>query len=288
MRIQHALTFDVEDWYQGFIYRQIDGWQKYGSREQQSIQRILDLLSECGTKATFFLLGSYAEQHPEVARSLVAAGHEIATHGYAHVPIPQHTRASFRDDLRRSIDVLQQITGKRVSGHRAASWSVNRSQLWIFETLIEEGIEYDSSVFPTRLHSYGLPRSPSYPYRLSLAPAKSIYEFPAQVLRLALSRVPAAGGFYLRALPYRAAQLALMQSERSGHSGMVYLHPYDIDDQVPRLKVPFAFRVIRYYNLDKTVHRLKKLLASFHFSSLREIIDSLHNTMPDITISQIE
>jgi len=279
-QICHALTFDVEDWYQGFIYRQIDGWQRFGSREEKNVQRIIDLLDETSTKATFFVLGKFAEQHPAVVKLISASGHEIASHGHAHTPIPQHSRASFADDLRRSLDVLQQITSKRVVGHRAASWSITRDSLWALEILAEQGVEYDSSMFPTSLHKYGMPRAPLHPFRLKVNSNRTIYEFPAQVLRVGPLNIPVAGGFYLRALPLWASKRALMQSAHKKQSGMVYLHPYDLDADVPRIKVPMAFRVIRYHNLRKTEIYLRRLLSSFTFSPIKGLLSSITANLP--------
>jgi polysaccharide deacetylase family protein (PEP-CTERM system associated) len=280
--IPHALTFDVEDWYQGFLYRGIAGWEQYNSREKRTVERVLSLLDEYKTKATFFVLGKVAEQQPEIILSISRAGHEIASHTYSHKPVPRHTPRSFREDLRRSIATLEDITGSRVLGYRAASWSVRSDCLWALDILAEEGIEYDSSIFPTRLHSYGIPHFPPYPHRLHLTSGQSIFELPAQVFSLGGLRLPSAGGFYLRAFPFQLSLQALRQSERSAHSGMVYLHPYDLDADVPRVKVPLAFRVIRYYNLGKTEAYVRRLLSTFRFSPVKDLLSSITASL-DVT-----
>jgi len=271
----HALSFDVEDWFQGFVHRGIRGWEQHGSREKQNIDRVLSLLDQFKTKATFFVLGKLAKEQPEIVLSISRAGHEIASHTYSHKPVPEHTPSSFREDLKRSIAILEDITGNSVVGYRAASWSVRSDCLWALEILAEERVLYDSSVFPTSLHSYGISSSPTYPHRLHFTSGQSILEFPAQVFSLAGLRVPSAGGFYFRALPFQLSLRALKQSERSAHSGMVYLHPYDLDAQVPRIKVPLAFRVIRYYNLAKTETRFRRLLSSFRFSPIKDLLRSI-------------
>lgn len=280
---KHALTFDVEDWYQGFIKRGLTGWERYGSRELRNVQRILEILDDTHTKATFFVLGSFAHEQAPVVRMIHSSGHEIATHGYAHRPIGSLGPSGFREDLRRSLNLLEDVTGEKVHGHRATDWSLTTDCLWALKILAEEGIEYDSSVFPTRLHPHGIPSSPLQPYRLSLDSSLSIYEFPAQVFSFGPIRVPASGGFFLRALPLKVSEWALQQSERRGHSGMVYLHPYDLDAEVPVLKVTLSFRILRYYNLQKTEDYLRHLLRRFSFVPVQEIKPSLPKDVTTVT-----
>jgi polysaccharide deacetylase family protein (PEP-CTERM system associated) len=270
----HCLTFDVEDWFQGFIYRNIPGWENYPSREKQNVERILKLLDEFKTQATFFVVGKYAETSPEVVRLIASRGHEIASHGYMHKPIPHLGQNGFKEDVHRSLSVLASITGSKIQGYRAASWSVTKKYSWALDILAEEGLEYDSSVFPTRLHAFGYPGAPRYPYLINLSSGKSILEFPAQVLSFGPLKLPAAGGFYLRALPLFASRWALKQSDRNKRIGMIYLHPFDLDDEAPILKTGPVYRIIRYYNLHKTELYLRALLEQFKFTSIRSILAS--------------
>lgn len=280
----HSLTFDVEDWYQGFVLRGIDGWQSYGPRERKNVSRVLDMLSEYNTKATFFILGRLAEEDPKLVSLIDAEGHEVATHGNVHKPIIEHSPKSFQEDVRQSVNILEAITGKKVQGHRAARWSMTSNCSWALDVLSHEGMLYDSSVFPTNIHPYGLPSAPLQPYRIRLRSGRTIVEFPAQVLSLGPLRLPAAGGFYLRALPFAMTERALKQSEKKGHSGLVYLHPYDLDDAVPVLGAPLAFRIIRYYRLNKTEGYLRRLLQRFRFAPVSEILNAMEKKF-DQTLS---
>ncbi len=275
-KVRHAISFDVEDWYQGFILRGIKGWEQYDSREESNVKKILKILDEFNTKATFFVLGKLAEKQPEIVRLIDAKGHEVATHGYAHKLVPEQSPQSFREDLHRSIAVLEEITSKKVTGHRATRWSIVSDCLWTLDILAEEGIEYDSSIFPTRFHPHGIANIPLHPYQIKLPSGNTIYEFPAQVFSLGPFRLPAAGGFYFRALPGKISEWALNQSEKKGHSGMVYLHSFDLDANVPVLKTKITFRIIRYYHLSKTEGYLRRLLERFRFCSVREIVTSLN------------
>jgi len=281
--IEHVLTFDAEDWHQGFVHRGISGWEQVGSSERATIDRILRILDEHDTKATFFVLGKFAEAHPALVKLIYAQGHEIASHSYAHVPISVLGIDGFRNDLEQSTDVIQQVTGERVRGYRAPFFSMTTHTLWAYEILAGSGFQYDSSVFPTRIHRYGSPSSLPHPHRVQLKSGASILEFPAQVLRIGPVRMPAAGGFYLRAFPLVFSQWALSQAARKGHVGMVYLHPYDLEPQVPLLKTSLQFRVIRYYNLDKTQHVLGALLQRFRFGAVRDLIGEFGRTFPSYT-----
>jgi hypothetical protein len=159
--------------------------------------------------------------------------------------------------------------------------------LWALDVLAEEGLLYDSSIFPSGHYKYSLPSFPTKPCRIDIRPDTSIAEFPAQVLSVGSFRIPAAGGFQLRALPARVSQWALRQSERKGTQGMVYLHPYDLDDEVPRLNVSFTFRMIRYYNLARTNRTLRTLLTSFSFIPIRDVVLDPTLSLSPLKLSEI-
>jgi polysaccharide deacetylase family protein (PEP-CTERM system associated) len=268
----HSLSFDIENWFQGFVQRGIRGWEGSRHTDEPAIAKLLDVLDEAEVKATFFVVGDFAQ--PDLLKKIAERNHEIASHSYDHRAISEHSPTSFREDLRKSISVLQDITGERVVGYRAPRWSLQRKDFWVLDIMCEEQLVYDSSVYPTNLHPFGDRKAPLGPYRLFSGSGQSIFEVPAQVLTFGPIRVPVAGGFYFRALPLSFSKRALRQSEENGSSGMVYLHPYDFDDKVPRLKAGPSFRIIRYHNLGKTEGYLRRLLKEFRFAPIREILDS--------------
>src|SRR5262245_26297744 len=144
----NVFSVDLEDWYQG-LEIDMDDWAPYGPRLYQGLQPLLDLLEEAGVQATFFVLGYQAERTPEMVRDLVARGHEIASHGYTHRFVYRQTPEEFRRELRRTRDLLEQLSGRRVIGYRAPFFSITAEALWALDILAEEGYLYDSSVFPT-------------------------------------------------------------------------------------------------------------------------------------------
>lgn len=273
--MQNILSFDVEDWYQGFIYRGIPGWEKFGSREMKNVEIILELLNQFNTYATFFILGNFAEKNPEVVKLIDKAGHEIASHGYSHIPVTKQTRKSFKEDLTMSKNILENIIGKGIIGHRAASFSINKSTLWALDIILETGFLYDSSIFPTSFHPYGNNIFNNYPNRINLESGDSILEFPAQVLSIGRIKLPVLGGFYFRAFPFFISDFCIKQSVKRNKPAMVYLHPYDIDEDVPRLRTNFSFRIIRYYKLSKGKEYLNRLLRMYQFTSIKNLIDKV-------------
>ncbi|MGH9464567.1 MAG: polysaccharide deacetylase family protein, partial [Thermoanaerobaculia bacterium] len=143
----HALSVDVEDWYQG-IEIPAERWPEFERRLAPAMDKLLGLLDERGVRATFFVLGVVAEEHPEVVRRIAEVGHEVATHGYSHEKLYRMTPERFRGELRRSVRRLEDLCGTRVIGHRAAYFSITESSLWALDVLAEEGILYDSSIQP--------------------------------------------------------------------------------------------------------------------------------------------
>jgi polysaccharide deacetylase family protein (PEP-CTERM system associated) len=268
----NILSFDVEDWQQGFIHHGFDGWEKYKSKEEKNIILILELLARNNCKATFFVLGSLAEKCPNIVKMIHKEGHEIASHSYSHVVTPNLKPEEFRKDICKSKDILRDIIGEDIIGYRAPKWSVNEKTVWALQVLAEEGFKYDSSIFPSSFHEFGNSKYKAHPYRFIIN-GLSIIEFPAQVLLFGGLRFPAAGGFFLRAFPYFTSYYSLMKTNKLYNYGMVYLHPFEFDIDPPRIKTNLSFKIIRYYHLDKTTKYLSMLLHNFPFTDIRTILN---------------
>jgi polysaccharide deacetylase family protein (PEP-CTERM system associated) len=272
VRQRHLLTFDVEHWYEGYRLRGFGGWDKLPARDPATVARLLELLAEHNQRATFFATGRFASEFPAVVRSIAAAGHEIASHGFDHIPIHRlGGPVPFREDLRRSLGVLHALTDQPVLGYRAPCWSIrDENRRWVLETLAVEGLAYDSSAFAWGLALGARARTPTAPHRVSLTGGRSIWEVPPGVLSLWGCRLPAAGGFYLRFFPEAIVRAALHQATAASHPGLIYLHPYDMDADCPRLPARWYFTLMRYYRLGRTEGVLRRLLRSFQFTSIRD------------------
>ena len=276
MTLIHALTIDVEDWFQVLNLRHVirrEDWDTLPLRCVDATRRILDLLARHGARATFFCLGWVAERAPDLIRDLVAAGHEVASHGYDHQCLHDLGEAGFRADLRRTAAILQGITGQPVTGFRACTWSVTARTPWALPLLRAEGIRFDSSIFPVAHPDYGIADSPPVLHRRDTG-AGELIEFPPLTLRLLGRNLPVGGGGYLRLLPVALCALALRRAERAGTPGCVYLHPWEFDPDQPRVGVR-GLRAFRHYvNLRRTETKLAALLRRFRFGTMSEAIAS--------------
>jgi len=277
----HLLTFDLEHWYQGYRYRGGGGWENHPARDCDTVGRLLAMLDESGAKATFFTTGVFAAEFPELIRALVKAGHEVASHSYDHILVHAFSTISeFQRDLRKSIAVIEDIAGEKVLGFRAPKWSIPHSPAAFFDALLDEGLIYDSSLFPSVFAGH----VPRQPYRGQAYSGRQIWEFPATTFNLGPFRIPAAGGLWLRLFPGGLSRAALMQGERAGQPRMVYLHPYDIDAECPVLwrglgLKSFPFLLARHYRLGRADEILQAILREFQFVSIRNhlCLDAANN-----------
>ena len=281
--IQHALTVDVEDWHRLMVRRLTGQIVPMSNQVTDLTETILDFLARRNTLATFFIVGELAEAKPDLVRSIAREGHEIATHGYAHLRVDSLSPELFRAEVKRSVAILEEVSGQRVLGHSAPEFSITRENFWAFDVLAEEGLVYDSSIFPVRSRRYGIPDFTRRPCRM-VECAGSLIEFPLATLELGGWRLPAAGGGYLRLLPYAITRKALRQLERDGTPAVIYVHPYDFPGERLQLHVEGdsgGFWKEQYWlhkhNLGRRhiMQRLDQLLDEFTFGPVRELVDGI-------------
>jgi polysaccharide deacetylase family protein (PEP-CTERM system associated) len=270
--LPNALTVDIEDWYHSVLEIEPKDWPRHEDRVVPATERLLACLAAGGARATFFVLGHVAERHPELVPAVEAAGHEIACHGYAHRLVYTLTPEAFRDDLRRSLGLIRAQARTPVRGYRAPYWSITRQCPWALDIVAEEGLEYDSSIYPTRTSLYGVPDAPRGPSRVRTAGGRELLEFPPSVLRFPLRNIPFAGGIYLRLWPYWFVRWAMRRFRRHGWPALVYIHPPEFDPEKPRVPLPFARRVLHYARLDALRKKVPRLLSDFAFAPLGELI----------------
>jgi len=273
--VVNALTVDLEDWYQvsnldPYVGR--EAWDRCPSRLEGATYRLLALLNQAHVKATFFVLGWNAERYGTLVAEIAAQGHEIALHGYHHALVYEQTPVQFSWEVARCCALIEEITGERPTGFRAASFSVVRESLWALEVLRDHGLGYDSSVFPVRHGRYGIPGSPRFPYRIVLKRG-GITELPISTVTLAGRTMGFSGGAYFRLLPYWFVRRGIRDLNRAGRPAVVYLHPWEMDPEQPRLPLPPALRVRCYGNLHGTEAKLRRLLSDFGFAPARDVLE---------------
>lgn len=273
MGMKNALTIDVEDWYMTSDFSfDVATWGNYEDRVVGNTMRLLELFAHYGVKGTFFVLGCVAEQFPHLVEEIARNGHEIASHGGWHQMINKMSLDEFREDIRFSKKVLEEISGQKVELYRAPSWSITPDRYDALRILAEEGFTCDSSLQPFRTPLSGVAGSPLEPFIqvLDQEPLE-LLEFPPTVLKKAGVTMPFCGGFYLRALPYPVLAWALRQVNRT-RNGLIYVHPWEIDTEQPRLEASAVVRFVHYYNLNTTWGKLERLLQEFSFTTLGEIV----------------
>lgn len=264
------LTFDIEEAFHSSNFDQtirIEEWDSLGSRIVSNADRLLEHLDKRGLRATCFIVGWVAEHYPEVVRKIDRAGHEIAAHSHTHRIIYEMTPAEFRVDLRRNLDVLSSLTGKRVLGFRAPSYTITPKSIWALDILAEEGLVYDSSVYPIGFHPrYGLPGAPEIPYKHP----NGLIEFPMPVATVAGMKIPVATGLYFRLMPYAMTRWLMRRMNDDGIPVIANVHPWEMDPDQPLLPIKTSLRWRHYYGLRRTEGKLLRLLDDFRFTMLGE------------------
>jgi len=273
-RVKHFFTVDVEEYFQVVAlspYVTRAQWPVFESRIEASIDRLLDLMAAHGTTGTFFTVGWVAERHPEMVKRIAAAGHELASHTYDHTRITHQTPEAFRSSIRRTKQVLEDLTGSAVLGFRAPSFSIVRGTEWALDLLIEEGHVYDSSLFPVTRSGYGYEGGQRDPYWIERASGR-IAEIPPATLQLFGRTLPAAGGAYFRILPPQLVHAALRSSAGRGMPGTFYIHPWEWDPGQPVLQVPMLTKVRHYGGQRRVFDRIARLLETFEFASIASML----------------
>jgi polysaccharide deacetylase family protein (PEP-CTERM system associated) len=274
----HHFTVDVEEYFHPTALarhypRTI--WSGLERRSPRVIDRLLEFLAERDVTGTFFVVGWLAEQEPGMVRRIADAGHEVGSHSYEHELVGRLGPGPFRESVRRSKDVLEDLTGEAVLGYRAPSFSIVPGLEWAFDVLLEEGYRYDASLFPVSQHpTYGYPSAGPDPYWID-QPSGQLAEFPATTARLAGQLLPASGGAYFRILPYSLVRRGLRQAERRNAPGMFYIHPWEMDDWVPDLDASRVQMFRTFAGRRRTWSRLDRMLEEFPFIPVRATLEGM-------------
>ncbi len=274
--MRNGLSVDVEDWFQvGAFERTIDraDWPTLDCRVERNCDAVLALFDAAGVKGTFFTLGWVAERYPALIKRIVAAGHELASHGYDHARVFTLTADQFAADLKHSRAILEDAGGTAVTGYRAPSFSIDPRTPWAHAILAEQGFTYSSSVAPVMHDHYGWPGSPRHAWR-PLADSDLI-EWPVTTARFA-GRSVAAGGGFMRILPYGVTRWAIEQITGEGHPAILYFHPWEIDPSQPRVAgAPLRSKLRHYTGLSAMAGKLGRMLGDFPWDRVDAIVPQL-------------
>lgn len=268
---RHIFTVDVEEYFHAHALGSSisrEDWDSLPSRVGAATRTMLDMLEGHGFEATFFILGWVAERHPEIVREIARRGHEVASHGWSHRRIDNLSRREFRQELRDSKELLESLSGQRIVGFRAPSFSLVRGTEWALTVLAEEGFVYDSSIYPIRRVGYGYPGANTTPHLLQTGD-EVLVEFPPATLRTFGVNLPAGGGAYFRHLPFALTRTAFNQMEQRRAPGVFYLHTWELDPDQPDVADGWLSRLRHYGHLERMPDRLDRLLDEFDFTSIR-------------------
>ncbi len=283
---KNAMTVDVEDYFQVSAFESsisVEQWDSIPLRVGDNMHRLLDLFAQKNVKSTFFTLGWIAKRCPQIIRRIVDEGHELASHGLSHRRATTMTRADFFEDVSVSKDILEQTSGKALYGYRAPSFSIDSSNEWVYEVLVELGFKYSSSTYPVKHDLYGVPDWPRFKHTRP----EGIIEIPIPTLQHKGRNIGIGGGGYFRLLPYWLSQQRInkfLKEENQPYS--FYFHPWEIDNDQPRIKkAPVKSKFRHYINLSVMEKKLSKLLEHYKWETMSSVynidISELHKNGTD-------
>jgi polysaccharide deacetylase family protein (PEP-CTERM system associated) len=281
--VVNAMTVDVEDWFQVQAFADRiprTAWDGCTRRVEANVDRILGIFDAAGVRATFFTLGWIAERHPAMVRRIVAAGHELASHGWEHVRADTQDPATFRSDVERTRLTLEDIGGVPVVGYRAATFSIGAGNQWAFQVLADAGYLYSSSINPIRHDLYGMPDAPRTPFRPE---GGALWEIPMTTVAAFGRNWPCSGGGFFRLLPYELYRRGLAGvNRRERLAGVFYFHPWEIDPDQPRVAgAGWKSRVRHYTNLSRMQGKLERVLRAFAWDRMDRVFgDLVFNRLP--------
>lgn len=272
MQVVNALTVDVEDYFQVSAFAPHiprSDWDHIPCRVEANVERILSLFAAAGVRATFFTLGWIAERFPAMVRRIAEAGHELASHGFAHFRASEQTRAAFKADISLAKSVLENVAGREVRGYRAPSFSIGPGNQWAFECIRDAGYAYSSSIYPIRHDHYGSPDLPRFAHES----VPGLIELPVATVRVMDANWPAGGGGYFRLLPYRLSQWSIRRINAVDRQpAMFYFHPWELDPEQPRVGSAGLKTQFRHYlNLHRMPNRLSRLLRDFRWDRVDHV-----------------
>lgn len=266
----NALSFDLEDWYMVYNFSRFysfDDWERCRSRIEENTGKILNMLENEKTRATFFTLGYVADKFPDLVKKIYDSGHEIGCHTYQHDLVYNLTDEQFDADLKKCKKTIKKITKSKIKGFRAPSFSITKKNLWAFDTIKSNKFIYDSSVFPIAHPDYGISDFKTHPIELK----NGLIEAPMSTIKIFNKNLPIAGGAYFRIFPYSLTRSLVKKLNRS-FPLFFYLHPWEIDTKMPRKNLPLFQKLRHYTNIHTTEKKLKYLLNNFRFSAYEDVL----------------
>lgn len=278
----HFLSVDLEDWHHSAFLRNYVNQINFKWRIDISTNLILDLFQKLNVKATFFILGEVALKFPDLIERMKQEGHEVASHGFNHIPLWNLNKESFKNELIKTNDILSSITGERVLGFRAPYASLRQETAWAIDVLNELRFLYDSSIFPMKTPLYGVKNAPLGIYKISSEcilkndTKSKLFEIPFTIYKNCLFSIPITGGIYGRFIPY-AILIFLLKLTSKKNTINFYFHPWEIDMFKPKINVKLKDKIISFYGVSNYLHKIEKIIKSNNFNTFKFILENNKN-----------
>jgi polysaccharide deacetylase family protein (PEP-CTERM system associated) len=277
----NAISVDVEDYFQTEAMSSAaprSKWDSFPARVETNTCALFELFAKHQVRATFFFLGWVADRFPQLVRTAHELGHEVGCHSFWHQPVFRMSAEEFREDTSRARNVIQDAMGAPVRGYRAPNFSINPSVPWAYPILEELGFAYDSSVYPVHHELYGNPHGSRHPYLVGA----DLMELPVATWRVCGQNLPVAGGAYLRILPYRLMKSGITAINRNEQvPAVLYMHPWEIDNNQPRLQASWKSRMRQYTGLARMKQKLERLLQDFALGPIYDTVYLPLRSSPD-------
>ena len=268
--VKNILTVDVEEpFHRNDLSLSRQQRKLLGGRVIEQTERLVSILKAAGQRGTFFVIGEVAERYPGLVRMLRQNEFELGLHSYCHRLVYEQSEEEFRRETQKAKTMLEEMGGRKVIGFRAPSWSITQKSLWALRILADMGFQYDSSILPARAYLGGINRSNPMIHRRSEA---EIIEVPPSIIEIGRFRLPFSGGLYLRTLPYGFIRYCIRRLNKKGVPAVIYLHPWELDTELPRLGLGWKGRYALYYNLDTVQPKVERLLEEFSFAPVCEVL----------------
>lgn len=275
-----CLTVDIEEYYDAEVFSGIISQAERGTyppHVEKNTMDLLEIFDDSNVRGTFFILGTVAEKKNGLIKAIMEAGHEIASHGYEHRMITRMSPTEFREDVRKSKRILEDVSGGPVHGYRAPTFSIVEKTKWAHKILLDEGFQYSSSVFPIRHDRYGWPEFGFLPRKMAVDGKQWIWEFPLSVERIGSMNVPFGGGGYMRLYPLLLTKCLFSRILSRGRNGIVYVHPWEIDRQHPRISMPLLKRIRHFVGISGMEGKMRELFRSYTFERMDQFLHCEHS-----------
>lgn len=271
-KLTNIMTVDVEDYFHVGAFEKVikrENWDTLEYRVPKNTLKVLKLFDKFEIKATFFMLGWVAKKSPQLVKTIVSEGHELASHGFWHQRVCVLSREEFYQDLKDSKAILEDLSGRLIKGYRAPSYSINHQNQWAFEVIEDLGFKYSSSIYPILHDHYGWPNAPRFKF---LSTPKGLIEIPISTTYLGNKKVPAGGGGFFRFFPYKFSKMLIDKVNiKEQQPAIFYFHPWELDPEQPKQKGTLKSNFRHYLNLHKMEARLNRLLNDFRWGSIENV-----------------